>query len=667
MDVRTDSFDVHEILLLLEQKSSEPSKTAAKPLPFERLVAGTAPKSQAALFRLPFDILDEIFNYVPYRSLPAFALASRDCCRLARSRQFTNVVLDYSPNSWALAHRLLSEASLGREGATRRAPLPPIGPVVRQITICTAKEYIQQYHSTSIWEPRSISTEKLREIMERYTRYVRTVQLVLANSLPNVETIIWTDRVLFNEETHLALCGSPAQNLILADVAGDGRFCLDNCTTNWPLRTLHIGIANVPNYRLSCRTVGLANGLLRMSASHLESLTWIQGHEAKYLKHSFSDSAAPCPKFSALRILQISGLRFSDDSVLESLISPSGRLQKLGIQHAHVGDYFSKCGTLNSLESLTWLPQHNEPDDQLIYFLRSNPQLKELYLRKAYTSDFIDTSLLPLLGSSFDRLTSLSLVGKEKAIEETSLELIGKIHTLQLLHLTAGDQMYSFQWVVDHDAIRRHLSQLVNLKTLLLSRDVRTISSGPPSQHNDDSSSDPDDASDDTSSMTLEDNPNTDLDAIIAAVTLGVYAAPTYDTQDETEIQTDELNREYSDQDDRSNDGDIEDEDGDYNWNQNAMIRRPFSVPSSGRYGNSSLSSLLHRMQDEKVEQEAQKYFTAFGKLEMLHMGRQEFDRGFDEATGLLWCNKRWAHPEDLLSSVLGRELMFGDDGFDRA
>jgi hypothetical protein len=658
MQVEAIGDEENDVLLLLEQKSYEPPKCVEKPLPFERLNAGTAPKSQAWLFRLPFDILDEIFNYIPHRSLPSFALASRDCCRLARGRQFTNVYLDYSPNSWSLVHRLLSEADLGHDEPTQRARLPAIGSAVRQVSICTVKEYIQQYHRIhSIWEPRRISREKLEEALERYMRYIRTIQLVLASSLPNVETIIWADRVLLGQETYLALRQPSVQNLVLNEVAVDRRFFLDKCTTEWPLRTLQLGMADMPNSQLPSRTRGMCNGILRMCAPHLERLAWVHRPSSREVAHSFSGDAVQRSKFSALKQFQISGLRFADDSVFESLISPSGRLRRLDVQFSYVGKYLSKCGSINSLNSLTWLPQPDEPDEQLISFLRSNFQLEKLFLRKAYTSNFLDTDLLPLVSSSFKALTSLSLVGKGIVLEESSLEFIGKIYTLELLHLSAGDQTYVFEWVVDHEAIRCNLSELSNLKTLLLSRDVRTIKSSPSSQHDEDSSTD----SDDTSSMTFDDNPNTDLAAIIAAVSHGANE----NTEDgsEQEGEGEEENEGIGDQDDHSNEGSDDNVDDD-SWDYTTTIRRPLSIPGSG-WDRSSLSRILQRMRDEKVEQEVQKYFTTFANLEMFYIGRQVFDRGGDELTGLLWRNKRWADPEDLLPSLLGRVSIASDYGFE--
>ncbi|RDI88391.1 hypothetical protein Vi05172_g1315 [Venturia inaequalis] len=640
MQAENDGLIEHEMLLFLEQKPSEPSNSVAKPLPFERLTAGIAFKSQARLLKLPFDILDEIFKYLPHRSLPSFALTSRECCRLARGWQFTNVILDYSPNSWSLAHSLLAEANFVHGTTAQPARLPSIGPAVRQLTIRSAKEYMQQYHKILIWEPRDINKDRLSEMLERYQRYIRTIQLVLENSLPNIDTIIWADRLCFDDSAYQALFYSSAGHLALNEIEGDARINAHACTTVWPLRTLHLAAAEASFDFDGSHTQAVWNTIIRPSAPHLEALMWVTGrHSTNPWKFAVLRSTFP-----ALRRLHLAGPGFAHASVYESLMSPDSRLRWLGVQETCVGRYLSQCGTLSSLESVTWFTQHAEGDEDLLSFLESNTHLKELYLRKALTTELLDNKILPLLGSRFSDITSLFLVGAGDVFEESSLELVGKIRTLEILHLSAGDQDYSFQWIVAHEAVRRHLSPLTKLKKLLFSRDVRTTASVSSSEDEDDASSL--DSDGDTSSMNFGDNPNTDLDAIIAAVAHGTMLAPIHGQDAAAHPQL----QQNQGQDDHSVDTDASGEA--VSWNFPVTSRRPFSVTGSG-IERSSLSRLLLRMRDEKLEQEAQAYFLAFETLEMVYIGRQAFDRGHDEIKGVLWRNKRWADLEDLLPSMM--------------
>ena len=66
------------------------------PLAFDRVNEGRAPSSGSPLFKLPFEILDVIFQNIDSSTLPNLALVNRDCRQLARSRQFASVCLNYS-------------------------------------------------------------------------------------------------------------------------------------------------------------------------------------------------------------------------------------------------------------------------------------------------------------------------------------------------------------------------------------------------------------------------------------------------------------------------------------------------------------------------------------------------------------------------------------------
>ncbi|QDS75416.1 hypothetical protein FKW77_003262 [Venturia effusa] len=651
MQAGPSSYTEHDVLLLLEQKLPEPLKLAARPLPFERLLAGIPFTPQARILKLPYDVLNQIFEHIPMRSLPSFALTSRDCCCLARGRQFANVTLDYSPNSWSLAHSLLAEANLGHTLVNRRARLPFIGPSIRQIRIRSTKEYMEQYHGISIWQPRDISKEKLKEIGDRYQRYIRTVQLVLANSLPNVDTIIWTDRLAFDHATYQALFESRAQHLSLDEVEENVKPNFHASATMWPLRNLNLNVDEVQSNLLESQTKSVWDAMIRPSASHLESLIWA----ARRGSSNLSGADVKGSIFPALRRLHLAGLGFAHDSVFESLISPESRLRWLGIQRTYAGPYLSRCGTLSSLESLTWLPQPTESDDDLLSFLHSNTHLKELCLRNPVSTHTLDTKLLTLLGSQFNNLASLYLVVEGDVFQESSLELIGKLCNLKCLHLSAGDQEHSFEWDVSHESIRQHLSTLTKLKTLLFSRDIRKWASVSSSEHGS-SDNDPSllDSDGDTSSTNSDDNPNTDLEVIIAAVAHGTGLAPPLAQNAAQAIphnpeQHNEHNQQPAPQieDDTSEEGHI-------GWEFAATSRRPFSITGS-EIERSSLSRLLQKMRDEKVEEEAQAYFLTFESLHMVYIGRQAFDRAPDGTCGPLWRNKRWADLGDLFPWMMGR------------
>jgi hypothetical protein len=103
------------------------------PLAFDRVNEGRAPKSNAALLRLPVEVLGHISGYAPRDSLAAFALVNTDCRQLARSRQFASVLLDYSDASLGLIEKLLGEGLERRESNNNLTRSPSLGACIRRI------------------------------------------------------------------------------------------------------------------------------------------------------------------------------------------------------------------------------------------------------------------------------------------------------------------------------------------------------------------------------------------------------------------------------------------------------------------------------------------------------------------------------------------------------
>jgi hypothetical protein len=103
------------------------------PLAFDRVNEGRAPKSNAPLLNLPFELLSHISGYVPRDSLAAFALVNTDCRQLARSRQFASVLLDYSDASLGLVKKLLEEGLERRESDNNLTRAPSLGACIRRI------------------------------------------------------------------------------------------------------------------------------------------------------------------------------------------------------------------------------------------------------------------------------------------------------------------------------------------------------------------------------------------------------------------------------------------------------------------------------------------------------------------------------------------------------
>lgn len=131
-------------------------------------------------------------------------------------------------------------------------------------------------------------------------------------------------------------------------------------------------------------------------------------------------------------------------------------------------EFFGQLGCLRFLETFVW--KSYQPNS--LRFLQENPQLTKFCMYRPATAQFLNTNMLPLLSRSFYQIKSLSLRWDGVSISESAVEEIGRLKSLEQLHLTAGCQAgWKHDWLIDHDMMRRHLSHIPCLKRLALSRD----------------------------------------------------------------------------------------------------------------------------------------------------------------------------------------------------
>ena len=133
----------HDILLDLMMPMFSGTKDSfgrevvpALPLYFDRVSEGRAPVSASKLLTLPLHVLALVVQTVPKASLAALALVNSDCRQLARSRQFTSILLDYSDQTLEIIGKLQEEAAerSNNGGLTRK---PALGPCIRRLTVAT--------------------------------------------------------------------------------------------------------------------------------------------------------------------------------------------------------------------------------------------------------------------------------------------------------------------------------------------------------------------------------------------------------------------------------------------------------------------------------------------------------------------------------------------------
>lgn len=177
--------------------------------------------------------------------------------------------------------------------------------------------------------------------------------------------------------------------------------------------------------------------------------------------------------YPRLRYLKLERVKFADSSVLKSLIHDG--LKGLNV-HTDPGQmcaqFFDSRGLIPSLNTLVWY-SNSDTADCLLCFLGANTQLEKLRLEVKVPATFLENQLLPLLSTSFHRLTSLSLVWSDDNISNDALEMISSLRSLQQIHLSAGVQLgWQYNWQIDHGMIRKHVKKLSFLRRIAFSRDL---------------------------------------------------------------------------------------------------------------------------------------------------------------------------------------------------
>lgn len=479
------TFDVTSLLLpVFSGQKDEFGKEVVPPLPllFDRVNGGRPPRSDARIFRLPFEVLGYILQQVDSSSLASLALVNRDCLQLARSRQFASVLLDYSDSSLALISKLLSEGREAEQIAQGSTVQPSLGACIRRITVATNPGWITYRHQVSLSAEfvdgnRETQQQLIADANQAYFGdYLLKLQEIFSsrNILPHVELLDWEDAIEIPRALFNALASSTIQHLKLFRVVINEEFGIELpsklVSRGWPLQTLHLEI--IWNFfKAEKGSVSpLCASILRLCAPTLISLTWksIAIHDRLSLKIDSSD----LPQFPSLRKLKIGHFEFADSSSLNALLGSNLRLLIADTEGSAIHkECFQKRGTIRSLESFAW-ESFNIRADHPLDFLLANTQLSRLAVSYPTPPAFLENELLPLLSSSFTSLRSLSLKWQGTIIPDSALEIISTIKSLEQIHLSAGFQHgWRHDWLIDHEAMRRHLILLPNLKRIAFSRD----------------------------------------------------------------------------------------------------------------------------------------------------------------------------------------------------
>jgi hypothetical protein len=163
---------------------------------------GRPPKSKALFFRFPYEILSIILGHIDDSSLASLALVDRDCQQLARSCQFSSVVLDYSDNAFQLLNTLTIE-TIQRSKNQDMTAQPSIGACIRRITVKTHPEWLTYLHGIkyspdfdSLDEEEKM-TRLIRANAMYYDYYLETIKWLFESRVtwPHLELLDWKDNL----------------------------------------------------------------------------------------------------------------------------------------------------------------------------------------------------------------------------------------------------------------------------------------------------------------------------------------------------------------------------------------------------------------------------------------------------------------------------------------
>jgi hypothetical protein len=472
------------------------------PLPFDKVMKGHPRTSKALLFTCPDEIISEILSRVDDSSLASLAQVDRDCRQLARSRQFSNIVLDYSDNVFQLLYTLLAEAVQRCQNKARLATQPSIGACVRRITVSSNAKWFAHHHEIDD-SPNFHSLDKEVKMMRYrdasaryYDSYLHAIETLLEFrfALPHLELLDWRDSALLSPKNFNFNCfhKSKVQHLKLCEIllSKDDELEPPDSSNPWPIRSLHLDVwrdYDVMDENAQTSTSLFCSSLLRQCAPSIETLVWYGHTGTDHLNapdaQSFGADTSSVPKFPKLRKLHLYSGVHCDSSIFDALLKPP--LTSLKIQFYRCSDLeqsLRKRGCIDKLKTFVWdflriVPSDpDDPSDDVLEFLGQNIQLSQFALRYGeyhVPNTVLEHKILPLLAKSFLALSSLSLDWREDDIPESALEIISTLKSLKQLSLSAGrEQGWSrFTWLIDHSVMQKHLAKLPGLQKVAFSRD----------------------------------------------------------------------------------------------------------------------------------------------------------------------------------------------------
>ncbi|KAJ3906367.1 hypothetical protein F5879DRAFT_654483 [Lentinula edodes] len=444
-----------------------------RPLTFDRANRGRPVNSLFPLFRLPVEVLQDVASYIPSLDLETLAFLDRDCRQLARSVQFSNVRLTYNDASLGLVETLLAEMQ------ARNGSVQALGLCIRHLTI--------ELGTPSLTETRLTRYPNLNDLHKRLPGPKRAqdallgaLATILSCSLPNLQSLNWQSRIVISAELMQSITMSNARHVSINRASFDPNLDVFDfySSPSWPIESLVLNAEwMISNSENISSVTNIMTDMLRAASPTLQSLSWKGMRLPLYL--SFGRETLNFPR---LRALYLEAVPMADFSILSSFLSSSNRITSLEVSSSdrNTADFLAHRGHLEALESFSWINQHTTVDEDIIFFLEANCQLRSLSIAQSLPPITIDTRILPVVKLSFLRLTSLRLVWDAIAVPENSLSVIGSLHQLRRLWLSAGNQLgWCTNWKIEHDVMLHSLRPLAQLESLTFSRDSYAVNGHP--------------------------------------------------------------------------------------------------------------------------------------------------------------------------------------------
>lgn len=175
--------------------------------------------SSSTFLKLPSEILAVVASFIntDAQTLKSLAFVNTICRQLARSCQFSDILLQFNPRGELLVDRLNQEAHFNRESP--RIKVIPIGVCIRRVIV-------------------SFPTPELGN--ERHEYFRLAVLQAIETAMPNLEILIWGGYPKMDASLFRAIGESPLKRLVLSliEIRGINPFEKSYKAPKFPLRSL---------------------------------------------------------------------------------------------------------------------------------------------------------------------------------------------------------------------------------------------------------------------------------------------------------------------------------------------------------------------------------------------------------------------------------------------